>query len=79
MSDPTQETETSVALTTGKALSDQIDYILSVEASGYKYDLESFREEADNATYPEIVEVLRDVTILVLSLAHRVRELEGEA
>lgn len=66
-------------LMTGKELLDQIDHMLRVEANGYQYDLESFREEADTATYPEIVEGIRDLSVLALSLAHRVRELEGKA
>jgi hypothetical protein len=68
-----------VALLTGKELSEQIDRILQTEDENGEFTLEAAQEDLDRLTYPEILTNMHGIIEVVLSLAHRVRELEGKA
>ncbi len=68
-----------MAFLTGEELSKQIDHMLEVEVEEGEYTLEEAREAMDEMTYPEIALNMYGLTLVALSLAHRVRELEGTA
>jgi hypothetical protein len=68
-----------MAFLTGEELSKQIDHMLEVEVEDGEYTLEEAREAMDEMTYSEIALNMYGLTLVALSLAHRVRELEGKA
>jgi hypothetical protein len=65
-------------LFTGEELSKQIDHMLEVEAEGGEYTLEEARADIDEMTLSEIALNTYGLTMVALSLAHRVRELEAD-
>jgi len=55
-----------------------INTVLANEAKYGPDTLESVREELNELTYPDVVEYVYSLKEIVLSLAHRVRELEAQ-
>lgn len=62
-----------------KDLDALIDSILEDEVVYGPNTMDSVREELDEITYPDVVVYIYSLKEIASSLAHRVRELEGEA